>query len=406
MKKVLLATTLAISILMLAGCGSANSDSATPSTASSASTGNISEASSVASAAGTSGESTGLSDEAKTAMQDRITEYSKKPSFKEPGEPFDAKALMAGKKILTIPASSGNPFNQITSDLMAVVGKKVGLDVKVHANQGSTTEWIQGVDLAAAQGYNLVDLFAGPTPETMSDAIKAAQAKGVKVVSSHLTGLEQSASPVDANMGADYLTGGKILADWAILKTDGNVNAIIIVADEITSTESLKNGISSEFDTNAPQAKYKFINVPLPKWSTDIQTEVQNALSADPSINYVIAIYDSMTQYIVPAVEATGMTDKTKIIGFNGTPFVLDFIKSGKVEMTIGENLDWIAHAVIDYEMRLLAGKTVPQNENIPLYIWTSDNINDAMGTSGSAEFSTGYGDAYISGYEKLWMLK
>lgn len=353
-----------------------------------------------------SGTTAGLSEDKKNELQSTIDEYSKKPEFKAPGDAFDAKSLMTGKKILTIPASSGNPFNQITCDLMAAVGKKVGLDVKVFANQGSSTEWIQGIEQAAAESYSLVDLFAGPTPETMSEQIKAAQGKGVKVVSSHLSGFDQTVSPVDANLAADYTASGKLLADWAILKTNGDVNAIVVVADEITSTGSMKTSIEKEFKTYAPDAKYKFINVPLPKWSTDIQTEVQNALSADPTINYVIAIYDSMTQYVVPAVEATGQTGKTKVIGYNGTPFVLDLIKEGKVEMTIGENLDWIAHAVMDYEMRLLAGLPLPESENMPLYIWTSGNVGEAMGSSGKAEFSTGYGDAYVNGYEALWKLK
>ena len=39
-----------------------------------------------------------------------IADHSSVPTFKPPGEPFDARSCMKGKKILTIPVSSANPF--------------------------------------------------------------------------------------------------------------------------------------------------------------------------------------------------------------------------------------------------------------------------------------------------------
>ena len=48
------------------------------------------------------------------------------------------------------------------------------------------------------------------------------------------------------------------------------------------------------------------------------------ALLADPSINYILPIYDSMSQFVVPALRITGSEGSVKVASFNGTPFVLD----------------------------------------------------------------------------------
>src|SRR5579885_3522783 len=44
------------------------------------------------------------------AAKEKLAVYTQKPVFKAPGEAFDAKACATGKKQLSIPNSSTNPF--------------------------------------------------------------------------------------------------------------------------------------------------------------------------------------------------------------------------------------------------------------------------------------------------------
>ncbi len=91
-----------------------------------------------------------------------------------------------------------------------------------------------------------------------------------------------------------------------------------------------------------------------------------------------------------------------KIATFNGTPFVLDMIQNGQVEMDVGENLDWIAYGLLDAQMRLICGLPPVTDPKIPLLIFDNNNAASA-GTP--AEASKGYGDAYLAGYKDLWKL-
>ena len=106
-------------------------------------------------------------------------------------------------------------------------------------------------------------------------------------------------------------------------------------SDEIVPTAPFVKGIT---DTLAkvcgPNCKFTYVNAPVPEWSTKIKPSVQSALIADPTINYVIPIYDSMSQFVIPAITITGKKDSVKIATFNGTPFVIDAVRRGRWKWT------------------------------------------------------------------------
>jgi ribose transport system substrate-binding protein len=87
---------------------------------------------------------------------------------------------------------------------------------------------------------------------------------------------------------------------------------------------------------------------------------------------------------------------------FNGTPFALTAIKNGSVQMDIGENEDWIAHAMLDTDMRAAAGLKVPADDyrGAPLFIFTKQNVSRAGTPPNPAK---GYGNAYAGDFAKLW---
>ncbi len=83
----------------------------------------------------------------------------------------------------------------------------------------------------------------------------------------------------------------------------------------------------------------------------------------------MLPVYDSMSQFIVPAIQAA--SSKAKIVSYNGTPFVLDMMRDGDiVEMNVGESLGWVGMAGIDADMRVLCGKgKVTEAQHARLYL-------------------------------------
>ena len=337
-------------------------------------------------------------------FQKQVDPYLQKPVFVSPGPAFDAAECMKGKSILSIPVSSANPFTANIEKAMAAVAKKVGFKFIVWENQGQSSQWVQGMDAAVNQKVSLIDLLAGSDPRVLVPQVKAAQAAHIPVIASHYNGVEQTAKVktyADGDVPIDYAKAGGLLADWAILQTKGHLNALELIATGPLSTDSMMSGISAELK-HCSDCKTKVMNFAVPDWGTRITPGVQAALLADPSINYIIVIYDSMSQFVTPAVTITGSTGRVKIDAFNGTPFVLGLVQTGQVQLDIGENLDWIGHAIIDSEMRRICGLPLSTDPKIPFYIFTSANAKEA-GTP--PQLSQGYGNAYVQGFADLWKL-
>lgn len=338
-------------------------------------------------------------------FEKQLEPYRAKPTFTAPGPSFDAAACMKGKTIFSIPQSSANPFPANIEKAMKMVAEKVGFNFVTWENQGQSSQWVQGMDAAVNQKVDLIDLLAGSDPRVLVPQVKAAQAAQIPVIASHNSGMEQAdlmKTYVDGDVPIDYAKAGALLVDWGVLSTKGKMNALVLISTGPLSTDSMVSGIKEELK-HCPDCKVTFQNYPVTDWGTRITPGVQAALLADPTINYILVIYDSMTQFVVPAITITGSQDRVKIATFNGTPFVLGMVQNGQVEMDIGENLDWIGHAILDNHMRRLCGLPVERDAKIPFLMFTKDNAKDA-GTP--PQLSQGYGDAYVKGFHDLWQLK
>jgi ribose transport system substrate-binding protein len=307
--------------------------------------------------------------------------------------------------MLSIPNSSANPFLKGIIRQEIKDGQELGLAVTEWENQGQPNQWVQGMNFAIQGHFDIVDLISGLNPALIEPQIRAAAAVGVKTMASHFYDPSQPPDPLlAASLPVDFNRVGKILADWAIVRTEGKANIVVVKDDDVPPTRPLVAGIVDELAANCPGCKIvQQVNVGVTEWGTRIQPAVQSALIANPGVNFVIPIYDSMSQFVVPALRLTGKGASVKIATFNGTPFVLDYIQQGAVDMDIGESLDWIARATIDGYLRALCGLPVPKDIGVPFYLFDAANASTA-GTP--ASFDQGYGSDYASGFRRLWVLQ
>jgi ribose transport system substrate-binding protein len=338
------------------------------------------------------------------AAETLIAQHRKMPVFAPPGPAFNAKQCMAHKSIFVIPLSSANPFNVAIAKSMANSAKDVGFKLTIWENQAKLDQWVQGMTNAAAQGYNLIDLMGGIPPAALGPQIKEAHEKGLKVTTTHLYDVTQPIPPeLDGSTQDNYSLAGEIMAAWAITHTGGKVNAVIIGSDEVVPTKAFVKAIENYLDKNAPGSKHQYINVPFPEWGTKIQPSVQSAVIADPTINYILPIYDNMATFVIPALRITGKQGSVKIATFNGSPGMLDLQRQGDIEMNVGESLGWWGMAGADADMRVLCGVPKVTNPHTPLLIFDKSNVETA---GVPADYDKGYGNVHVDGFLKLWGLK
>ena len=324
------------------------------------------------------------------------------PEFIAPGPAFDAKKVMAGKSIYRIAGPNSNPWYQQGFNGMKSAAEKVGYSFSGCSNEGQLSQYQQCMAQGIKQKATLIDLFAGPNPNDLALEITAAKAAGTLVAVSHNFGMDVTVPNVSANFSVDFELAARLLADWVISKNE-TAHVLVLVSDELPSTADMRAGIISEFKQfGGAGIQYSFVNVSIAQWGTGLKPAVEKAMAADPKLSYIICIYDSMAEFVVPAIASAKKDGKIKVIGFNGTPFVLDMVRAGKVEMTVGECQEWTSYAITDAEMRLIGGMGAVKNMHIPFRIFDKSNAAEA---GVPATYGKGYGDTFKADYAKLWGL-
>lgn len=355
------------------------------------------------SSTGTSGGSGGSGPDIAGA-QAEIDTFRAVPTFTAPGPAVDA-AKAKGKKVAIIPASSNVPFVTTIAEGMVDIGTKAGLDVEIFKNQGAPAEWTKGISDALSKDADSIDLLAGIDPKAVSAQVTQATGAKKNVVVTHLYDVDQAVDPsVTAATNIPYKQAGKLLADWAIVKTQGKANVLVTVITQVNSTVPMVEGIEETFATRCGEGcKITKIDTTIADLGK-LQQQVQSELTADPSINYVINLYDSaQAPQTEAAIKALGRDD-LKIATFNGTPDILKLIKPGSIiEMDVAENLDWIAYGAVDQHLRLLSGAEPTTTPNIPIRVFDASNVAEAGSPPANGK---GFGDGYQAEYEKLWGLK
>ena len=199
-----------------------------------------------------------------------------------PGEPFDAKACAAGKKMMSIPNNSANPFLKGIIDRMKAAGAEVGLEVRRMGEPGPAEPVGAGRRTRDPRQvrHHRPDL-RHRSRHDRSRSCEAAKAAGVKVMTSHFYDPSFEQNPVvSSSLTIGFGEIGTILADWATVATEGKANIAIIVSNEVPPTIPLVANFKKQLAANCPQCKIvQEINVGVTEWGTKIQPAVQSCVA-------------------------------------------------------------------------------------------------------------------------------
>lgn len=341
-------------------------------------------------------------------VKENVALYMGLPKFTAPGPAIDVSSL-AGKSMFLIPLVP-NPFNQSIEDTMKSIAEQVGMDFTLYANEGQPSQWVQGMNAAIAANPDIIVLNTAPDPRLLQPQLQAAKDAGIPVLVTHFyddsspvpPDCDGCAAGVTALVTAPFYVAGEAAANWVIQDSLGTAHILVIGAEDALPSPGTILKIQETFANNCPACTVKVINIPIADWNTKTQGEVQSALTADPSIDYVYPLYDAMVAGAVPAVETIGRADSVKVLSYNGSPYVLEFIQNGNIAaMDVGEDTVGIGYANMDQAFRILLGlPTVP--ERTPIRIFDATNV-DESGTPPTV--GTGYGGALADGFLQLWGL-
>jgi ribose transport system substrate-binding protein len=376
---------LALAALVLAACGSSSSSSSSSSP---------SGGSTEAETSGDTEEAAEGASEGVAHAQSEIERAMEPPPFKAPGPAFDASGAK-GDVVYAIPASSAIPFVNQLEESMKEAGETEGVELVQVKNQGQPAEWNAGLQQAINAKANAI-LLDQIDPELVKNEIAKAEAAGIPVISSHIwvTG-EKKPPGVSAIVTVPFQEGGRLMADWTIWKTEGKGHALIVGEPLTPASGPLVEAMKEEFTKYCAECEVSFTQVPFTEWATKLQPATQTALTKDPSIEYVLPIYDSMTQFVNPAILASGRSSSVKVASADGTPFVVEGLEEDNppfLEMTVAENPARSGYAVMDQILRVLTGTKPTSESAIAVQVLTKENVSEKFA-----------GENFEEEFSKLW---
>jgi ribose transport system substrate-binding protein len=339
----------------------------------------------------------------------QIEAASSDPEFLLDAPAFDMNGI-AGKTIFNIPNTSAVPYIVSVDEEAAKVAETYGATWVEYTNQGTPTEHSAGIEQAISQGADVIVLSQGINGELIIPALERAKAADIPVVITHTY---QNGDPIPealtdlvaAQMTAPFNESGRLSADWAIKETEGQGDILLINSSEVPPSNGIIGAMEDEIAENCPGCSVKTVNIPVADWATKIASTVQSEIQANPELDYVLPVYDSMTLFVESGVVAAGKVGSVFTASFNGTPAVLKILQEGEVlTMDVGEDITWLAWASLDTIGRVLTGTepVADGDQKTPLKVITKDNVDE---TGVPPVAGQGYGDAYVAGYEALWGL-
>ena len=236
----------------------------------------------------------------------------------------------AGGLIAIITPAQENPFFKAEADAAKAEAESLGYETSVSSHDDDPNKQSELID-AAINGGALAIVLDNAGADASIGPIQKAVDAGVPVFL------------IDREINETGIASAQIVAN--------NAQGAAAVAEEFVA--ALPDGgkyielTGKESDTNAGVRSEAFASVisqypnlvqsakETANWSQDEAfTKVETLLQRDPDIQGIIAGNDTMALGAVAAVEAAGLLDTIKIVGFDGSPDAVQAIKDGKLVAT------------------------------------------------------------------------
>ena len=382
--------------LALAACGSSSSSSSSSSGGSSAG----------GSSSGTGTTSSGPAGVAEAKKL--VAAEEKTPAFTGPTSKVDI-AKAKGKTVYYVSLTEEIPALHEWGVVLAQQLQAAGVTTQKCDAKGSPDGITTCLQQALAAKPDMIVAQALDT-KFIASYIARAKAAGIKFVTAQ-TGVPgiPTLSGDDAEVTFDYAQVGRVLADWFVADSGcakGGPQVITSTSSRQPSAAEV-SGILSETKKLCPSLSIPSVqNVLIPDWPTKLSTTTRSLLTADPNLNYLLPLYDGMSIYMVPAINGIlAAKSRVKVASFNATPVVIqnELSKQSPLAADVGGPNQWYGVALADQVLRVLAGQKPVASENVPLRLFTRDNVGTI---DPKKDESTWYGSVNpICEYHKLWGL-
>lgn len=277
-------------------------------------------------------------------------------------------------KIVYIPGLTGNPFYNTVSCGAGTEAKSKGVAFEYL---GSPTFDVQK-QTAVVQQVTLTKpgaiLISVTDPKAMEAPLKAAKAKGIKIIT--IDGDLADTSVGISNIQSDSLAGGK-LAGIAMAKAVGKTGTVLPIDNStgFVPSKQRTDGFAAGVKSVSPDIKV----LPVQYSNNDpakAASFVQQAAAAHPDLVGVFGAETNNTQGALTGVREAGKQNKIKVTGYDTSDPIVTALKQNQLLGVVVQNPRGEGVQGVDTALDAMQGKSVPRNQAADALFVTPATVN------------------------------
>lgn len=109
----------------------------------------------------------------------------------------------------------------------------------------------------------------------------------------------------------------------------------------------------------------------------NVSKTIEDILQAHPDIQGVFAACPETSAGLVPSLISLNRADDIKIVGFDHTAEIMNYISTGKISAYVGQNSYQLGYAAMNTAFDLLAGRSVSERVNVGYEVFESETSVD-----------------------------
>ncbi len=233
------------------------------------------------------------------------------------------------------------------------------------------------VDTFITQGVDAI-VIVPVQIQTLGPILDQTDAAGIPVVSVNRIPEEPYLSRLATYVGSDEVFAGRVQGE-AIAEMLGGEGDVVIIHGQLGHPAEIgrTQGNKEIFD------QYPGINIvreDTSEWQRAKALELmENWIQAGFNIDAVVGNNDESAIGAAMALEQVGMLDQVFIAGVDATPDALQFMKEGKIDVTVFQDAYGQGYGGLEAAIKAARGEDLPKITDIPYQPVTPDKVDEFL---------------------------
>lgn len=302
---------------------------------------------------------------------------------KDADDSEDADTGSGSKEIGVIFCDLNNPVFVVMKNAIEEKISELGYTATILNSEGSSETELQNVQNLVSKNVAAILVLANDS-DTSVNTIKIANDAGIPIVGFNRPIYnEDSDAELVTQVITDNVSGGEIAGKLAIELLEGVENPKVAILRGTLGVASDKERYEGFMSAIAGSALEDAI---VAEQSGNYNTQdgfatMQNIIQAQPELDLVYSENDTMAVGVMSALEGAQMED-VKIIGFDGSEEVVEYIVEGKIQATVAQKFKTMGTTAVEYAIKAIEGEAedIPERVLVDTELVTGENADGYVG--------------------------